>query len=520
MSVPLRSIGRARWSFAGPDQTIGKWVEALPHPTESQRRAEELAAAAELALDGLPPDLIAQVEECVARHWAPRATAGASVVCVLESLTDDSSEPREVVLAGPVVRLGRGDSCHVVLPDDELEAEHCEIFLDESGIRIVDLGSDSGTTLDGEKVPPNEPCEAVSGNVVGLGGYRLRIGDLEPASPVSARLRRGGVLAIPNPEAHPFSALARWWVPLRIGSWRGAVGIGETWIESAYRSLGTSVPENVGLESALDRAVTSFALERMASDLATSAGLPVEVGEPSDVANIPPEESKQPQGWLAASFDVEVDGHVLPSVAAWPAAAAPRQRPAWLSDLRFEVSVLGGFANLEPSELGDLEQGDIVVPDNWLPEATDTQGEAEGAVVIALDRWIHRGNVNRRAENQTLELTAPNWMESPGGIEMLTNKTELTDTAAEGPIESIERELEITLAFELDRVAVPLKELAAWREGATVTLDRTPSDPVRLLLYDGAGARVVGTGTVVVVEDRLGVRLDEWRPEREGVEPA
>ncbi len=71
-------------------------------------------------------------------------------------------------------------------------------------------------------------------------------------------------------------------------------------------------------------------------------------------------------------------------------------------------------------------------------------------------------------------------------------------------------ELEVTVAFELERLSVPLRELTTWQEGQTLQLKKTPEDPVRILLLQASGPRVLGYGRVVVVEDRLGLQIDRW----------
>jgi len=87
-----------------------------------------------------------------------------------------------------------------------------------------------------------------------------------------------------------------------------------------------------------------------------------------------------------------------------------------------------------------------------------------------------------------------------------------TFDSGRGPIEE---ELEVLVTFELDRLSVPLRELGAWTAGATVQLKRSANEPIRILLHDGAGARVIGRGEVVLIEDEIGIRIDEWWPEPE-----
>jgi len=68
-------------------------------------------------------------------------------------------------------------------------------------------------------------------------------------------------------------------------------------------------------------------------------------------------------------------------------------------------------------------------------------------------------------------------------------------------------DLELLVTIELDRFPVTLAELQRWRPGEVVSLRRTPSDTVRLVLETGAQRRVLAEGRVVVVGDRLGVEV-------------
>jgi flagellar motor switch/type III secretory pathway protein FliN len=68
-------------------------------------------------------------------------------------------------------------------------------------------------------------------------------------------------------------------------------------------------------------------------------------------------------------------------------------------------------------------------------------------------------------------------------------------------------DLELLVTVELDRFPVTLAELQRWRPGEVVSLRRTPSDTVRLVMETGAQRRVLAEGRVVAVGDRLGVEL-------------
>lgn len=68
--------------------------------------------------------------------------------------------------------------------------------------------------------------------------------------------------------------------------------------------------------------------------------------------------------------------------------------------------------------------------------------------------------------------------------------------------------VKVRLGTSLGQAELSVAELFALQEGALVTLDRTPDDPVQIHL-DG---RLVAEGELVVVGDRFGVRITRIGP--------
>src|SRR5262249_17777811 len=59
---------------------------------------------------------------------------------------------RRVALLEPRTLIGQAPCCDVRLPDAGVEAIHCAITHDPVGLVLVDLGSPSGTRVNGEAV--------------------------------------------------------------------------------------------------------------------------------------------------------------------------------------------------------------------------------------------------------------------------------------------------------------------------------------------------------------------------------
>ncbi len=52
--------------------------------------------------------------------------------------------------------LGRASHCELCLSDPSISAEHCEVVIDDGGVRIRDVKSKNGTRLNGHRLTPDE----------------------------------------------------------------------------------------------------------------------------------------------------------------------------------------------------------------------------------------------------------------------------------------------------------------------------------------------------------------------------
>lgn len=79
--------------------------------------------------------------------------------------------PERLELPGPHCGIGRGTGCDLRLAEDStVDLEHCRISEDEHGYELADLGSLTGTYVNGEKV---ETVRLAHGDKIGVGGFEL-----------------------------------------------------------------------------------------------------------------------------------------------------------------------------------------------------------------------------------------------------------------------------------------------------------------------------------------------------------
>ena len=86
---------------------------------------------------------------------------------------------REETLDQPVIKLGKLSSSHVRLDDETVSRMHAVIELTAGVASIIDLGSGSGTLVNGQRV---NKAELRSGDTISLGATRIEIALASPAA--------------------------------------------------------------------------------------------------------------------------------------------------------------------------------------------------------------------------------------------------------------------------------------------------------------------------------------------------
>src|SRR4029077_8170911 len=73
-------------------------------------------------------------------------------------LTTAAGEAREFPLDLTSAIVGRGEGCTIRLEDPSLGRRHARLMFDSGRLMVEDLGSESGTYLDGRRLEPNRPA--------------------------------------------------------------------------------------------------------------------------------------------------------------------------------------------------------------------------------------------------------------------------------------------------------------------------------------------------------------------------
>ena len=131
--------------------------------------------------------------------------------------------------AGVQLVVGRAPSSDIAIFDGTVSRRHAELQVDESGLRVRDLGSSNGTFHNGERIEDGEPVTLAPGDTITFGKVGFRV---QPVGPTTVHSPSGGFTAPPegasNGHHRPSATIVRQ-LPVRDS-------------QNALAALGTSDP--------------------------------------------------------------------------------------------------------------------------------------------------------------------------------------------------------------------------------------------------------------------------------------
>jgi hypothetical protein len=96
-----------------------------------------------------------------------------------------------VTLEKPTVRIGSAPDNDIVLADALVDPYHAQLLCGVRGCQILDLGSTSGTLLNGGRLPAQQPRTLANDNIIQIGGTRIAISISGAAGRAAATGRLG-----------------------------------------------------------------------------------------------------------------------------------------------------------------------------------------------------------------------------------------------------------------------------------------------------------------------------------------
>ena len=109
----------------------------------------------------------------------------------LVSVGGSQSVHHKLVPPGQLL-LGRSRDCDITVQSPQISRQHAQLFWEPNELAwsLVDLGSRSGTHLNGERIPSGRPCLIRKGDRIGLPDLTLQVRDGSDASTIMESIRR------------------------------------------------------------------------------------------------------------------------------------------------------------------------------------------------------------------------------------------------------------------------------------------------------------------------------------------
>ncbi|MEZ5356671.1 MAG: FliM/FliN family flagellar motor switch protein [Bryobacteraceae bacterium] len=450
-------------------------------------------------------------------NWFQRAVPGVSawrrwIRTVLAESLESPAEPvvwieethclgqRDAVrhdLAAGVTIIGRSEQAGIVASAPAIAREHARLRLDGPACSVEDLDSKVGTFLAGKRMQPGKP-EA------------LRDGDSFTIFPYNYKLRVEQKWI----REERVDLMAGTAVPCTYGSFRSSSASGRV-----MRGIGLE-PENTGFVMELGQAFVAELARRTLHPVSGRAGSATGSGEMEDAAAeylllsvaelasrefafpfelsvlragaTPPIGDAEPGVALSCTIGLSQLSGAIRIFVPRRALAAIERMPAMLDTpgpgVVWRCAVTVGSVDLNRDELASRERGDVLL---YTPAA---QLRLPGG------RAYWRGDL---ASDGNFRLTLADNSEEP-----IIMSAAMPDTMDPGNLEEARLDaLPVRLSIIAGERELSFAELKQLSRGSIVELDRGPADAVTIAL----NGRAAGTGELVRIDEKLGVRILSWK---------
>lgn len=90
-------------------------------------------------------------------------------------ISNDSGFYQQFICSQDLIQIGRKLENDLVLSDDaKISRHHSQIAWQDGSYVLIDLGSKSGTSLNGQRLVPNQPCKIHDQDLIIIGNFRLQ----------------------------------------------------------------------------------------------------------------------------------------------------------------------------------------------------------------------------------------------------------------------------------------------------------------------------------------------------------
>jgi adenylate cyclase len=110
-------------------------------------------------------------------------------------LTSTDGLQQHELRSGVQLVVGRAPSSDIAIFDPTISRRHAELQVDESGLRVRDLGSSNGTFHNGERIEDSDAVALAPGDTITFGKVAFRV---QPLGPTTVHSPSGGFTAPPD----------------------------------------------------------------------------------------------------------------------------------------------------------------------------------------------------------------------------------------------------------------------------------------------------------------------------------
>ncbi len=109
-------------------------------------------------------------------------------------------EGKVIPLVGPVLKIGRGETCHLRPNSEQVSREHAQFTLTDNTVTVQDLGSRNGTLVNGKAL--TEPCQLKDRDLVQVGPLTFAVSIQGAPETVNAAAPPRPLKAAPEDVSH------------------------------------------------------------------------------------------------------------------------------------------------------------------------------------------------------------------------------------------------------------------------------------------------------------------------------
>jgi flagellar motor switch/type III secretory pathway protein FliN len=391
------------------------------------------------------------------------------------NLTDPKFKAEDLRLGDEPMLFGRGEGNTVILPEPAITRNHARLYREGARLLLEDLDSAMGTLVNQRRMVATARAELVDGDefVIFPHHFVVRL-EREWAAEKEVQIGEAFECAAGGAEFHS-SIPVGWSVfPVTVEPVGAVLSlvVADSFLEElCVRALAPLGPRPAGVTPGREAVIELLllaALERANRDLAMpfQFSLGRRGRKPRELGDGLAAGATIRIGDLRGAFRLFLPWTAMAKMqAAW---LGPRREPP--AELGWPLRVSAGMVELTAVERDGLEPGDVILyrsaPSVLFPDRDD------------------QGWVARSISSTQYELVQRKPMETASVLE----------------------ELPLRLHLIIDEKELTWAEVSRLMPGAILDLDRDPRAPVKLAV----NGRQIGTGELVEIEGRLGVKLLTW----------